>query len=87
MRCDFCGSPTMARWSYPLRNGERRLACDRCRAPIEREDREELLGRVLLAPVPRTVRERYTERFRAEAKRLHHEFWELRAGGPRPLEQ
>jgi hypothetical protein len=64
--------------------GERR-ACDECRKAIEAGDREALLNRSLLIPLPRTVADRYAPRFRAAAKRLHLEFWEQRSGGATPL--
>jgi hypothetical protein len=83
VRCDFCGS-LRPRWSYPIQGGTRR-ACDDCRQAIEAEDREELLSRALLIPLPRTVPDRYAPRFRETAKRLHLEFWELREGGATPL--
>lgn len=65
VRCDFCGS-LRPRWSYPTREGERH-ACDACRQAIEAEDREALLKRSLLIPVPRTLPDRYTPRFRERA--------------------
>jgi hypothetical protein len=83
VRCDFCGS-LRPRWSYPIEGGTRR-ACDDCRAAIEAEDREALLNRALLIPLPRTVPDRYAPRFRETAKRLHLEFWELRDGRATPL--
>ncbi len=83
VRCDFCGS-LRPRWSYPIQGGERK-ACDDCRQAIEADDREGLLSRSLLIPLPRTVPDRYASRFRAAAKRLHLEFWELRSGGATPL--
>ena len=83
VRCDFCGS-LRPRWSYPIQGGTRK-ACDECRTAIEAEDRETLLNRALLIPLPRTVADRYAPRFRAAAKRLHLEFWEQRSGGATPL--
>jgi hypothetical protein len=83
VRCDFCGS-VRPRWSYPVRDGSR-SACDECREAIEADDREGLLDRALLIPVPRTVADRYAPRFRREARRLHVEFWELRQGSATPL--
>jgi len=83
VRCDFCGS-RRPRWAYPVGTGTRR-ACDACREAIEADDREALLERALLIPLPRTVSDRYTPRFRAEAKRLHTDFWEKRDGPARPL--
>jgi len=83
VRCDFCGS-LRPRWSYPIQGGTRK-ACEDCRQAIEAEDREALLDRALLIPVPRTVPDRYAPRFRETAKRLHLEFWELREGGGTPL--
>jgi hypothetical protein len=83
VRCDFCGS-LRPRWSYPIQGGTRR-ACEDCRAAIEADDREGLLNRALLIPLPRTVPDRYAPRFRETAKRLHADFWELREGGATPL--
>jgi hypothetical protein len=83
VRCDFCGS-LRPRWSYPIQGGTRR-ACDDCRQAIEADDREGLLSRSLLMPLPRTVPDRYAPRFRAAAKRLHLEFWALREGEATPL--
>jgi hypothetical protein len=84
MRCDFCGS-LRPRWSYPVIHGSRR-ACDDCRDIIEADDRQALLERALLIPLPRTVPDRYAPRFREQAKRLHLDFWEQRDGEPHPLE-
>lgn len=84
VRCDFCGS-LRPRWSYPVDGGQDRRACDDCRQAIESDDREALLERALLRPIPRTVSDRYAPRFREQAKRLHAEFWEMRDGAARPL--
>src|SRR5215216_5597955 len=84
VRCDFCGS-LRPRWAYPVRDGHERIACDECRKAIEGDDRQALLDRALLIPLPRTVPERYAPRFQAAAKRLHAEFWQLRSGPARPL--
>jgi hypothetical protein len=84
VRCDFCGS-VRPRWSYPV-EGDTRKACDKCREAIEADDREALLDRATLIPVPRTVPDRYAPRFREAARRLHEEFWQRRAGPSRPLE-
>jgi hypothetical protein len=74
----------MARWRYPAR--ERHwTACEKCRAAIEADDREALLERSLLMPVPRTVPDRYAARFREQARELHEEFWLSRAGAGEPL--
>jgi hypothetical protein len=59
--------------------------CDECRRAIEADDREGLLARAMLIPVPRTVPDRYAPRFREQARRLHVEFWEQREGAARPL--
>jgi len=83
VRCDFCGS-LRPRWSYPI-NGGARKACDGCRHAIETDDRETLLKRALLIPVPRTLSDRYAPRFREQAMRLHAEFWQLRNGAAAPL--
>jgi hypothetical protein len=83
VRCDFCGSPT-ARWSFPARD-RRWAACEKCRAAVEADDREALLERSLLMPVPRTVPDRYAPRFREQARALHEEFWTSRAGAGEPL--
>jgi hypothetical protein len=81
-RCDFCGS-RVVRWVYPAARDW--LACERCHAAIEAEDREGLLDRALLIPVPRTLPDRYGPRFRERARRLHEEFWEERSGAARPV--
>jgi hypothetical protein len=60
--------------------------CDECRQAIEADDREALLERALLMPVPRTVSDRYAPRFREAAMRLHAEFWKLCEGDARPLD-
>jgi hypothetical protein len=73
------------RWSYPIESGARN-ACDDCRQAIEADDREALLNRALLIPIPRTLSDRYAPRFREAAKRLHAKFWELRDGAARPLD-
>jgi hypothetical protein len=73
MACDFCGSPR-ERWHYRTTARDWR-ACERCHGAIQRDDREALLDRVLLAPVPRTVPDRYAPRFRRQARKLHEEFW------------
>lgn len=79
-RCDFCGS-RMVRWTYPA---EREWsACDKCHTAIEADDRESLLDRASLIPVPRTVPDRYGPRLLEQARRLHVEFWETRSGPPR----
>jgi hypothetical protein len=78
-RCDFCGS-RMVRWSYPA---EREwLACEKCHRAIAADDREALLDRATLIPVPRTLPERYAPKYLERARRLHHEFWETRSGKP-----
>ena len=38
------------------------------------------LGRVMLAPVPRTLPDRYAPRFRERARNLHEQFWSERPG-------
>jgi hypothetical protein len=78
VRCEFCGS-LRPRWSYPVGSGSRR-ACDDCRQAIEANDREALLKRALLIPIPRTVPDRYGPRFRERARQLHVEFWKQRPG-------
>ncbi len=84
VRRDFCGS-LRPHWTYPVRGGKSRAACDECRTAIEAGNREALLERALLMPLPRTVAERYASRFHAEAKRLHLEFWQRRDGRARLL--
>jgi hypothetical protein len=80
-RCDFCGSQVV-RWVYPA---EREWwSCDKCHAAIEADDREALLDRASLIPVPRTVKERYARHYLERARGLHEQFWETRAGPPRP---
>jgi hypothetical protein len=84
VRCEFCGS-VRPRWSYPIHGGTRK-ACDECRTVIERDDREALLDRAVLIPVPRTLPDRYAPRFRRRARELHEEFWQQRAGPPSVLD-
>lgn len=78
MTCEFCRSPR-ARWRYPAESRDW-LACDRCRTAIEADDREALLSRVMLAPVPRTISDQLAPRFQARARQLHAEFWSMRHG-------
>ena len=84
VRCEFCGSPT-ARWHYPALEGHGWRACERCHKAIQADDREALLDRVVLMPVPRTLPDRYAPRFRQRARELHEAFWLNRAGPPRRL--
>ena len=79
MRCDFCGS-LVVKWRYPAERDW--LACEECHAAIQADDREALLDRASLIPVPRTLPDRYAPKILERAKRLHHEFWETRAGPP-----
>jgi hypothetical protein len=74
----------MARWRYQARGRDWR-ACERCHQAIEADDREALLERVLLQPVPRTVPDRFAPRFHEQATRVHEEFWLTREGAPAPL--
>jgi hypothetical protein len=76
--CDFCRSPR-DRWRYPAEPRDW-IACDKCHDAIESDDREALLGRVMLAPVPRTLPDRYAPRFRERARELHEEFWSMERG-------
>jgi hypothetical protein len=76
--CDFCRSHRV-KWRYPVADREW-LACDRCHEAIARDDREALLERVLFAPLPRTLPDRYESRFREQARELHEEFWLTRDG-------
>jgi hypothetical protein len=81
-RCDFCGS-RIVRWVYP---GQRDWhACAKCHTAIEADDREALLDRASLIPVPRTLPDRYAPKFLERARRLHDDFWETRAGPARRL--
>jgi hypothetical protein len=74
----------MVRWVYPAERDW--LACDRCHAAIQADDRQALLERVMLQPIPRTLSDRHANRFRARAKQLHDEFWQSRAAGhPEPV--
>jgi hypothetical protein len=62
-----------------------RFPARRCNALIQADDREALLDRVSQIPVPRTVPERYADKFMQRARRLHYEFWETRSGPPRTV--
>lgn len=83
MPCDFCRSP-LQRWRYPA-TGQDWLACDKCHTAIQGDDREALLERVLLAPVPRTVRDRYAPRYQQRARELHETFWSAGVGAAEPI--
>jgi anti-anti-sigma factor len=76
--CDFCHSPRV-RWHYPAAS-RGWLACDKCHGAIQADDPEALLDRVMLAPVPRSLPDRYAPRFRNQARVLHEEFWSTRPG-------
>jgi hypothetical protein len=78
MTRDFCRSPR-ARWRYPAAS-RHWLACEKCHAAIQADDREALLDRVMLAPVPRSLSDRYAPRFRDQARELHEQFWSMRPG-------
>jgi hypothetical protein len=80
-RCDFCGSRAV-KWVYPAHRDWH--ACGKCHAAIQADDREALVDRASLIPVPRTVPERYARQYLDRARRLHEEFWETRAGPGRP---
>jgi len=80
MACEFCRSPR-DRWRYPTLGKDWR-ACDKCHAAIQAGDQEALLERVLLAPIPRTVRDRYARSPRERARELHEGFWTRRSGPP-----
>lgn len=76
--CDFCHNPRV-RWHYPAAS-RGWLACDKCHGAIEADDPEALLDRVMLAPVPRSLPDRYAPRFRNQARELHEQFWSTRPG-------
>jgi len=73
----------MRQWRYPARD-RNWLACPKRHDAIQRDDREELLDRVLMQPVPRTVPERYAPRSRQHARKLHEKLWQTREGPPGP---
>lgn len=73
-----------ARWSYPSAARDWR-ACERCHQAIEADDREALLGRMMGAPVPRTLPDRYAPQFRERARELHEKFWSTELGAALPL--
>ena len=79
-RCDFCDS-RMVRWIYPAERDW--SACEKCHVAIEVDDREALLDRASLIPVPRTLPDRYVPEVLARARRLHVDFWQTRSGPPR----
>jgi len=62
------------------------LACEKCHDAIQRDDREALLGRVKLAPVPRTLPDRYAPRYREQARKLQEGFWSARSGPAIPID-
>ena len=81
MRCDFCGSRSV-KWVYPAERDWH--ACSKCHVAIEADDREALLDRANLIPVPRTLPDRYAPRYLEQARRLHSDFWQTRSGPARP---
>lgn len=86
--CEFCSNPFPA-WRYQLAgDGDRdMLACERCHHAIATDDRERLLGRVMGAPVPRTLPDRYAPVWRERARKLAEEFWDAREGQPTPYRE
>ena len=80
-RCDFCGS-RMVRWVYPTTERDW-FSCEKCRALVEADDREALLNRASLIPVPQSVPERFAPKHLDRAHKLHVEFWESRVGEAR----
>jgi hypothetical protein len=58
-RCDFCGS-RVVKWVYPADRDW--LACEKCHAAIQADDREALLDRASQIPVPRPLPERYADK-------------------------
>ena len=86
--CDFCSNPFPA-WRHRLagEGGRDRLACERCHAAILAGDHERLLGRVVGAPVPRTLPDRYAPIWRERARKLAEEFWDAREGGATPYRE
>jgi hypothetical protein len=81
LRCDFCGGRAV-KWVYPAQRDWH--ACVKCHAAIQADDREALLDRASLIPVPRTVPDRYAHHHLDQARRLHDDFWAKRGGSPRP---
>jgi hypothetical protein len=72
----------MVRWRYPA--DREWLACEKCHAAIQGDEREGLLARVIQKPVPRTLPDRYAPHFRQRARELHESFWATRSGPAHP---
>jgi hypothetical protein len=70
----------MVTWWTPTSCSRDWLACGKCHVVIQADDREALLGRVMLAPVPGFLSDRYAPRFRNQARDLHEQFWSARPG-------
>jgi hypothetical protein len=68
-------------WTYPAERDW--SACEKCHAAIEVDDREALLDRASLIPVPRTLPDRYAPLHLERARRQHVQFSETRSGPPR----
>ena len=83
VHCDFCRIP-LARWRYAADSRDWR-ACAKCHEAIETDDREMLLGRVIGAPVPRTMPDRFAPHFRERARELHEQFWAAGRGRAEPV--
>jgi hypothetical protein len=80
-RCDFCRSLTV-RWIHPAECDW--LACDKCHAAIQADDRQALLDRASQIPVLRTVPDRYAGKFLERAPRLHVDFGRRARVRPHP---
>jgi hypothetical protein len=82
-RCDFCRNQ-LAQWRYPADSCDWH-ACANCHEAIEADDRETLLDRVIGAPVPRTLPDRFAPHFRERARELHERFWATSRGPAEPV--
>lgn len=74
----------MVRWRYTVA-GRELLACQKCRALIEADDRQGLLERVLQKPLARSVSQSFSARHERTARELHETFWEAQPGAPFPF--
>jgi hypothetical protein len=81
MRCDFCGSLII---KVGLSGRARPAGLREGHAAIAADDDEGLARSRLADPVPRTLQERYSDKFLERACPLHVELWETGADPPSP---
>lgn len=81
MRCDFCGS-VMVRWAHPAKRDW--LACVKCHVAIRPTTGKPFSTAPRRFQSPGPFPTATAGKFLERARRLHHEFWETRAGSASP---